>query len=86
MQVNPNGFAKFNKGLRSCLPVFLSDMHLNVVRLRKTTGLGRLLQYVRPRRIKPHTSFALRRGTNQRGKEKHPARVSYSPSLGQLSG
>ena len=70
---NPDGFAKFNKSLWSCLPVFLSDMHLNVVRLRKSTGLGRLLQRIRPRRIKPHTSCALRGGTNHRGKEKHPA-------------
>ena len=69
---NPDGFAKFNKGLWSCLPVFFSDMHLDVVRLRKSTDLGRLLKRIRPRRIKPHTSFALRGGANHRGKEKHP--------------
>jgi hypothetical protein len=42
MHFNPDVIAKFNKGLRSCLPVFLSNMHLNVFRFGKTTGLGRL--------------------------------------------
>ena len=72
MHFNPNGFAKINKGLRSCLPVFFSDMHPDVVRFGKSTDLGGLLKHIRPRRIKPHTIFALRGGSNHRGKEKHP--------------
>lgn len=63
MHINPDSVAKFYKSLRSCLPVFLSDMHLDAVRLRKATGLRRLLKYVSPGGIKPHPSFALRSGT-----------------------
>ena len=59
MHFNPDGFAKFNKGLWSWLPVFFSDMHLYVVRLRKSTDLGGLLKRIRPRRIKSHTSLVL---------------------------
>lgn len=59
MRFNPDGFAKINKGLRSGLPVFLADMNLNVVRLRKSTCLGRMLKHIRPRRKKSHSSFAL---------------------------
>jgi hypothetical protein len=40
MHFDPDGFAKFNKGLRSCLPVFLSNMHLNVVKERLINGFA----------------------------------------------
>ena len=72
MHFNSGGVAKFHKSLWSRLPVFITNMHIDVVRLRKSTDLGRLLKRIRPRRIKPHTSFALRGGANHRGKEKHP--------------
>ena len=82
MHFNPDVFAKFNEGLRSCLPVIFSDMHLDVVRLGKSTGLGRLLKYVSPRWVKPHSSYTLRGGTNHRGKQKHSAKERLQPELG----
>ena len=68
-----DGITKFNKSLRPCLPVLTTNLHFNVVRLRKATRLGRLLEYFRPRGIKPHPSFALRGGANHWGKKKDTA-------------
>ena len=82
MHFNSGGVAKFHKSLWSRLPVFITNMHIDVVRLRKTTGFSCLVKYVRPRRVKPHSSYALRGGTNHRGKQKHSARERLQPELG----